>query len=72
MIRFFYFFVSGPASGASDDWLMGVLGARFSGTLELRKGKLGSFQDLRENIIPTGNETWAGLKVMLRKMIELS
>jgi len=61
-----------PASGASDDWFMGVLGARFSGTLELRQGKLGPFEDLRENIIPTGNETWAGLKVMLRKMIELS
>ena len=65
-------YVSDPASGASDDWFMGVLGARFSGTLELRKGKLGSFQDLPENITPTGNETWAGLKVMLRKMIELS
>jgi len=60
-----------PASGASDDWFIGRLGTRFSYTVELRNGISGFIEDPK-NIIPTGKETWAGFKLMLRKMMKLS
>jgi len=58
-----------PASGSSTDWFAGGLGARFSYILELR-GE--DFVISKENIIPSGQEIWAGHKVMFNKMIELS
>ena len=61
-----------PSPGASDDWFIGALGVRFAGTLELRHTAFGAHMEDPDNIIPTGNETWAGLKVMLEKIIELS
>lgn len=60
-----------PCSGASDDWFILSLGVRFAFTLELRNGANGHIEDAK-NIIPTGKETWAGFKIMLKKMIELS
>ena len=58
-----------PASGASDDWYRGAMGVRFSYTLELRGG---SFLVSKSQIIPSGEEIWAGSKVMFRKMIDLA
>jgi hypothetical protein len=50
------------ASGASDDWAYGVLGVPFVYTLELRdQGRYG-FVLPADQIIPTGEETWAGIK----------
>ncbi len=63
-----------PASGTSDDWYNGVVKSRFTYTIELRKGKNHSTRWIlpKEEIIPSGEEIWAALRVMLRKMITLS
>ena len=45
------------------------MGARFAYTLELRGP---DFVLGKENIIPAGEETWAGFKVMFKKMMKLS
>jgi len=49
------------ASGSSYDWAKGVAGIKYSYTLELRdRGQYG-FLLPPSQIIPTGEETWAGL-----------
>ena len=45
------------------------MGARFAYTLELRGP---GFILGKENVTPAGEETWAGFKVMFRKMMKLS
>ena len=63
-----------PASGTSYDWYTGVLKSRFTYTIELRRGKHNSTRWIlpKEEIIPSGEEIWAALRVMLKKMITLS
>ncbi|XP_064487468.1 carboxypeptidase B-like [Ornithodoros turicata] len=57
------------ASGGSDDWAHGEAHIPFSYTVELRdKGRYG-FMLPREQIIPTGEETWAGIKAMLLELV---
>jgi len=52
------------ATGGSYDWAKGVAGVKYSFTIELRD--LGSYGFLlpRSQIIPTGQETWAGVQKM--------
>ena len=53
-----------PTSGASDDWVYGVLKVRYSFGLELRdKGRHGFILPAKQ-IIPTGVETFAAFKAM--------
>lgn len=61
-----------PAAGASDDWYRGTLGARFSFTTELRDTGHYGFELPANQIIPSGEEMWAGMEVVFKKLIELS
>jgi len=60
-----------PAAGASDDWYRGVLGTRFSFTTELRDTGLHGFILPKEQIIPSGEEMWAGFEVVINRILEL-
>ncbi|KAE9421748.1 hypothetical protein Angca_007260, partial [Angiostrongylus cantonensis] len=56
-----------PSSGGSDDWAKGKLGAKYVYLMELRPGQEvwdGFILDPRQ-LIPTGRETWAGIKVVI-------
>jgi len=60
-----------PAAGASDDWYKGVLGTRFSFTTELRDTGRHGFVLPKDQIIPSGEEMWAGFEVVINRIIEL-
>jgi len=60
-----------PAAGASDDWYKGTLGTRFAYTTELRDTGLHGFVLPKEQIIPSGEEMWAGFEVVINRIIEL-
>ena len=56
------------ASGGSDDWSKAVLGIKYSYTIELRdQGRYG-FLLPEDQIIPTGEETWAGVKAAVQEL----
>jgi len=59
-----------PAAGASDDWYKGVLGTRFSFTTELRDTGSHGFILPPDQIIPSGEEMWAGFEVVIAKILE--
>jgi len=61
-----------PASGASDDWYKGSLGARFAYTTELRDTGRHGFLLPAKEIIPSGEEMWAGFQVVINKILDLS
>jgi len=64
-------------SGSSHDWAKGVANIKYSYALELRPGngdpdKIGRFYGFMlpaSYIIPVGEETWAGLQVIAKKLI---
>merc|ERR1719187_304604 len=60
-----------PAAGASDDWYKGVLGTRFAFTTELRDTGSHGFILPKDQIIPSGEEMWAGFEVVINRLIEL-
>ncbi|OQR69887.1 carboxypeptidase A2-like [Tropilaelaps mercedesae] len=57
------------ASGGSDDWAHGVAMIPYSYTIELRDDGRYGFILPTSHIIPTGEETWAGVKVLLQELI---
>jgi len=59
-----------PAAGASDDWYMGGLGARYAFTTECRDTGYYGFVLPPEQIIPSGEELFAGMKVVFEKLIQ--
>merc|ERR1712037_515957 len=59
-----------PAAGASDDWYKGVLGTRFSFTTELRDTGSHGFILPKDQIIPSGEEMWAGFEVVINRILE--
>jgi len=61
-----------PAAGASDDWYKGELGTRFAFTTELRDTGRYGFILPKDQIVPSGEEMWAGFEVVIKKMIEVS
>jgi len=61
-----------PAAGASDDWYKGSLGSRFSFTTELRDTGRHGFVLPKDQIVPSGEEMWAGFEVVINKLIEVS
>lgn len=61
-------FLSAPASGASDDWYTNE-GSRYVYTPELRDNGYG-FVLPPDQIIPSGEEVWAAMEVMLTEVIE--
>ena len=57
------------ASGGSEDWTYGKLEVKYSFSVELRdKGRYG-FLLPKEQIIPTGEETFEGLKALVKAMV---
>ena len=76
-VRFFckevknYYSVLDPASGAADDWYKGVLGSRFAFTVELRDTGAYGFVLPKEQIIPSGEELWAAMEVVIAKLLSL-
>merc|ERR1712142_1375215 len=60
-----------PAAGASDDWYKGTIGTRFAFTTELRDTGLHGFVLPKDQIIPSGEEMWAGFEVVINRLIEL-
>jgi hypothetical protein len=68
-------FVSGPicktiypATGCSVDYVNDVAGAEYTFTTELRDGGLFGFVLPPEQIIPSGEEAFAGLRFLLENM----
>ncbi|ETN85678.1 hypothetical protein NECAME_06297 [Necator americanus] len=62
-----------PSSGGSDDWAKGKGGAKYVYLMELRPGEEvwdGFILDSRQ-LIPTGRETWAGIKVVIEAVLKL-
>lgn len=62
------------ASGGAEDWAKKELGIKFSYLIELRPADRGNYNgfllDERE-ILPTGHETFEGIKVVADAVIEL-
>ena len=58
-----------PAAGASDDWYCGSLGTRYCFTTELRDTGRYGFELPKEQIIESGEEFFAGIKVVLEKLV---
>ncbi|XP_075210220.1 carboxypeptidase B-like [Lycorma delicatula] len=59
-----------PIAGSSDDWAKGKAGIKYSYTVELRdKGRYG-FLLPSSQIIPTGRETFAAVKAMVKSIID--
>merc|ERR1711872_1182147 len=58
--------------GASDDWYKGVLGTRFAFTTELRDTGRHGFVLPPNQIIPSGEEMWAGFEIVIKRLIEVS
>ncbi|MFH4973408.1 hypothetical protein AB6A40_000117 [Gnathostoma spinigerum] len=56
-----------PSSGGSDDWSKSVAGVKYVYLLELRPGEeeWDGFLLDRRQLIPTGRETWAGVRVVI-------
>ncbi|PIO64289.1 zinc carboxypeptidase, partial [Teladorsagia circumcincta] len=62
-----------PSSGGSDDWAKGKGGAKYVYLMELRPSEEvwdGFILDSRQ-LIPTGRETWAGIKVVIEAVLKL-
>ncbi|XP_047475473.1 carboxypeptidase B-like [Penaeus chinensis] len=58
------------ASGATDDWAKGVLGVKYTYTLELRdEGKFGFILE-PSHILPCSEEVWAGLGALLNEILK--
>ncbi|XP_069972407.1 carboxypeptidase B [Penaeus vannamei] len=53
------------ASGATDDWAKGVLNTKYVYTLELRDEGAYGFYLQASQILPTAEEVWQGLRMML-------
>ncbi|MCP9259665.1 Carboxypeptidase B [Dirofilaria immitis] len=60
-----------PSSGGSDDWAKSKAGVKFVYLLELRPGEndYNGFLLDRRQLIPTGRETWAGVRVVIDAII---
>ncbi|CAG0879345.1 unnamed protein product [Cyprideis torosa] len=59
-----------PASGCQDDWGKGVAKIKHSYTVELRDRGRNGFTLPRDQILPTAQETWEGVKAAVRKVVE--
>lgn len=56
-----WLFLVDPATGGSYDWAKGVAGIKYSFTMELRDTGNYGFLLPRDQIQPTGLETWAAI-----------
>lgn len=60
-----------PSAGGSDDWSKAKAGVKYVYLLELRPGEeeWDGFLLDRRQLIPTGRETWEGIKVVIDAVI---
>merc|ERR1712142_468273 len=58
-----------PAAGAADDWYKSI-GMRYVFTTELRDTGYYGFVLPKEQIIPSGEEMWAGFETVVNKVLE--
>lgn len=56
------------AAGGADDWAKGGARIKYSYTIELRDTGRKGFLLPSDQIIPTGEETWAGLKAFASEL----
>lgn len=61
-----------PAAGAADDYYAGVIKAKFVSTIELRDTGRYGFLLPEDQIKPTFEETWAGIKAAMAKIREIA
>ena len=66
MLIFYFTFLLDVATGGADDWAKGMADIKYSYTVELRDTGRYGFMLPSEQIIPTGEETWAGFKAMAK------
>lgn len=69
-INYHCYFID-PAAGGSDDWSKSKAGIKFVYLLELRPEENvfdGFILDTKQ-LIPTGRETWAGIKVVANAVL---
>lgn len=76
--RKYYFYGPGgqvlyPAAGAEDDWAKSKAGIKYSFTIELRPGpnSMSGFILPAKQIIPTGEEVWAGIQWVVKDVCSL-
>ena len=62
-------FVVDSFSGGSPDWARGVANIKYPFLIELRDQGVYGFLLPPEEIIPTGQEAWAGIRVVAREII---
>lgn len=62
--------VSDAYGGGSADWAKAVAGIKYSYLIELRDTGIYGFQLPAEEIIPTGKESWAGVRELSSFIIE--
>lgn len=65
-------FLADPASGGSDDWAKSKAGIKYVYLIELRPEEDvwdGFILDTNQ-LIPTGRETWEGVKVVVNAVLE--
>ena len=58
--------ILGTTAGCSDDWAKAVAGIKYANTLEVRDTGRYGFVLPANQIIPTSEETWAGIRAVLR------
>lgn len=63
-----FFFLSDAAAGGSEDWVYGVLGVQYAFSVELRDTGRYGFLLPENQIIPTGIETFEGVKALVKAM----
>jgi hypothetical protein len=69
VILLFVFFSPGPASGSSDDWAYAVAQIPFVYTLELRDTGEHGFMLPAEEIVPSGEEIFAGIMAAAEEIV---
>jgi murein tripeptide amidase MpaA len=57
--------ILGTTAGCSDDWAKAVAGIKYANTLELRDTGRYGFALPANQILPTAEETWAGIRAVL-------
>lgn len=55
-------------SGSASDWVYDVAGVRYSFSVELRDRGVFGFLLPRTEIIPTSEETWAGISTIVSRL----
>ena len=72
LLYFSVLYIADYSSGTSRDWAAGVANIPYVYTIELRDRGEFEFELPRSQIIPTGEETWAGIQAMVQYQLDLT